>query len=129
MEQENRIEETPQLYSKTLILGFSIMFSTIFAAFLLMANLRALGKNNARLQVLIFSILYIIATGVVIQYFGIPINMTVIANVIGAAILNEFFWNRYIGRDTEYKKRGWIKPTLISLGIVLLVFFLLTLAM
>lgn len=129
MEQENQIEETPQLYSKTLILGFSIMFSTIFAAFLLMSNLRALGKNGARLQVLIFAILYVIATGVVIQTFGIAPSLTVIANVIGAAILNEFFWNKYIGRDTEYEKRGWIKPTLISLGIVLIVFFLLTLAM
>ena len=129
MQHENEIQETPQLYSKTLILAFSIMFSTIFAAILLMANLRSLGKNNARIQVLIFAIVYVIATGVGIQVFEIAPSYTVIANVIGAAILNEYFWNKHIGRDTEYEKRGWMKPTLISILIVMLVFFLLILAM
>lgn len=129
MEHDNEIQERPQLYSKTIILGFSIMFSTIFAAVLLMANLRTLGMNSARIKVLIFGILYVVGTGVAIQVFELAPMLTVIANVIGAAILNEFFWNKYIGSDVEYDKRSWLKPLLISMGIVLLVFFLLTLAM
>lgn len=129
MEHDNEIQERPQLYSKTIILGFSIMFSTIFAAVLLMANLRTLGMNSARIKVLIFGILYVVGTGIAIQVFELAPMLTVIANVIGAAILNEFFWNKYIGSDVEYDKRSWLKPLLISMGIVLLVFFLLTLAM
>ncbi len=129
MEHDNEIQERPQLYSKTIILGFSIMFSTIFAAVLLMANLRTLGMNSARIKVLIFGILYVVGTGIAIQVFELAPMLTVIANVIGAAILNEFFWNKYIGSDVEYDKRSWLKPLLISMGIVLLVFFLLTMAM
>lgn len=123
MEEENQLQETPSLYSKTLILVFAIIFSTIFAAILLMMNLRALGKSGARLQVLIFAVLYLLVTGLVIQGFELPPSSTFIANVIGAAILNEYFWNKHIGRDREFVKRDWIKPTLISLLIVMLVFF------
>lgn len=120
---------TPELYSKTLILVFAIIFSTIFAAILLILNLRSLGKRNAGLQVLIFAILYLIATGIVIQTFNLEPGLTVIANVIGAAILNEYFWNKHIGSDLEYKKKGWMKPLMISLLIALSVFFLLMLSL
>ena len=120
---------TPELYSKNLILVFAIVFSTLFAAVLLILNLRSLGKRNAGLQVLIFTILYLIATGIVIQSFNLQPGLTVIANVIGAAILNEYFWNKHIGSDLEYKKKGWMKPLMISLLIALSAFFLLMVSM
>jgi len=126
--EENTTFENPRLYSKTLILVFSLLFSTIFAAVLLMANLRSLGKKSARLQVLIFAVLYLIATGVVIQVFGLPPALTFIANVIGAAILNEYFWNKHIGH-IDYEKKSWIKPLLISILIAMVMFFLLAQAM
>lgn len=132
-ETENRhIEQqegTPELYSKTLILVFAILFSTIFAAVLLILNLKKLGKRNAGLQVLIFAILYLIATGLVMQAFDLQPGLTVIANVIGAAILNEYFWNKHIGTDLEFKKKGWMKPLMISLLIALSAFFLLMMSM
>lgn len=118
-------EQLHALYSKKLILVFSILFSTIFATVLLMANLRTLGKERARIQVLLFGFLYLLLTATVLQVFELPPNLTFVANVIGAAILNEYFWNTHIGRDLEYKKKGWIKPAGISLGIALIFFFLL----
>lgn len=117
-------EVVPELYSKTLILMFSILFSTIFSAVLLMSNLKSLGKGKARIQILLFAVLYLVATAIVLQVFNLPPNLTFIANVIGAAILNEYFWNKLIGKDLEYKKKSWIKPTLISV-LIALGFFLL----
>ncbi|MFD0976019.1 hypothetical protein [Salinimicrobium gaetbulicola] len=125
----NSQPEIPELYSKNLILVFAIVFSTLFAAVLLILNLRSLSKRNAGLQVLIFTILYLIATGIVIQSFNLQPGLTVIANVIGAAILNEYFWNKHIGSDLEYKKKGWMKPLMIALLIALSVFFLLMMSM
>lgn len=113
----------PHLYSKALILIFSLLFSPIFAAVLLMSNLKTVGKNKERTIVLLFAIGYLFATAAVLQIFNLPPNLTFIANVIGAAILNEFFWNKYIGREREYVKKGWIKPALISVAVAL--FFLL----
>ncbi len=118
-------EQLPHLYSKKLILVFSILFSTIFAAALMMSNLRAVGKEKARIQVLLFAFLYLLLTATVLQVFELPPNLTFIANVIGAAILNEYFWNNHMGRDLEYHKKGWLKPAGISLGIALIFFFLL----
>ncbi|MEG9328401.1 hypothetical protein SAMN04488034_103156 [Salinimicrobium catena] len=115
----------PSLYSKTLIIIFSLLFSPIFAAVLLMSNLKAVDRPKARIYVLIFAIAYLFATAAVLQIFNLPPNLTFIANVIGAAILNEYFWNKYIGRDVTYEKKSWIKPALISVAIAL--FFLLLL--
>ncbi|WP_051205312.1 hypothetical protein [Salinimicrobium xinjiangense] len=124
-EEEHPEQRLPELYSKSLILIFAILFSTIFAAALLIVNLRTLGKIKEAGWVLLFAIAYIIATALVMQGFSLSPSMTIVANVLGAAILNEFFWNKYIGSDFAYKKKSWIKPTLISIGIALIFFLLL----
>ncbi|WP_324720848.1 hypothetical protein [Salinimicrobium sp. HB62] len=118
-------QELPKLYSKRLILSFSILFSTIFAAALLISNLRRLEKQAAAAWVLLFAVGYIVATAIVMTALNLSPSLNVIANVIGAAILNEFFWNKYLGSEIEYEKKSWIKPTLISVGIALVVFSLL----
>lgn len=132
-QEENRVwesdnnrqeEQQPELYSKTLILAFAILFSVIFAAVLLFLNLRKLKKSKAAIYVLSFAIGYLIATAIVLQVSGLPPEFTFVANVIGAAILNEFFWNKYIGRDRQFRTRSWVKPTMVALGIVLFFFFL-----
>ena len=126
IEQEDNFEKKlPELYSKTLILMFAILFSTIFAAALLMVNLRSLGKNKPTLLVGLFAFLFVIATAVAMQAFALSPSLTIVANVIGAAILNEFFWNKYIGSDFSFKKKSWVKPTLISIAIAMIFFLIL----
>lgn len=125
-EQEEYYEQQlPELYSKTLILVFAILFSTIFAAALLVVNLKNLGKIKEAVWVLLFAFAYLIATAVVMQAFDLAPTMTLIANVLGAAILNEFFWNKFIGSDFAFKKKNWVKPTLLSVGIALVFLLLL----
>ena len=124
----DRDQQLPSLYSKRLILSFSIFFSTIFAAALLISNLRKLEKQAAAAWVLLFAIGYLVATAVVMTVFELSPSLNVVANVIGAAILNEFFWNKYLGSDIEFEKKSWIKPALISMGIALAVLSLLFMA-
>ena len=118
-------QELPKLYSKGLILIFAILFSPIFAAALLVSNFRSLGKRTAAGWVLLFAVVYLLATGLVMQTYSLSPSLTIIANVVGAAILNEFFWNKYIGSETSYEKKSWLKPTAISIGIVMVLFFLM----
>lgn len=115
-------QELPKLYSKRLILGFSIFFSTIFAAALLIANLRKLEKQAAAAWVLLFAMGYLVATAVIMAVFNIAPQLSVVANVVGAAILNEFFWNKYLGSEIEFEKKSWVKPAIISVLIALCLF-------
>ena len=121
-------QELPKLYSKRLILSFSIFFSTIFAAALLISNLRRLEKQAAAAWVLLFAIGYLVATAIVMTAFNLAPSLNVVANVIGAAILNEFFWNKYLGSEIEFEKKSWIKPAIISAGIAIAVLSLLFMA-
>lgn len=134
-EQDNpenyNLEETaednnlPKLYSKGLILIFSGFFSVLFGAVLLLSNLKQLNEKKARLQVLLFAMIYIGGMIFTINSMKSSVNFSVPLNILGGLILNEYFWNRYIGKDTEYNKKNWVKPTLISLGITVPIFILL----
>lgn len=114
-------ENLPRLYSKRVILSFCAFFSVLFGGVLLMRNLSQIGNKKAQAQVFIFSFLYMILVIVVMTIFELSSNLTVPFNIAGAAILNEFFWNKYLG-DIEYEKKSWYKPGIISFGIALLLF-------
>ena len=108
--------DTPELYSKQTILGFSIFFSSIFGVILLLLNMHQIKSKKAKNQVLLFGIAYFLVTITIIQVF--KTNSSILAllfNLIGATILNEYFWNKFIGKNFNYKKRNWLKPALLSL--------------
>ena len=108
--------EAPELYSKRVITMFSAIFSTIFGAVLMMHNFKEVGNSKARNQVLVFGILYTIASILIIN----ALNIQAIAlNFTGAAILTEFFWNKQLGKEIKYRKRSWIKPAIISVIITI----------
>lgn len=121
-------QNLPRLYTKRLILIFSLLFSTIFGAALLISNLRHLGKRTAAGWVLLFAIGYLLATAVIMEANKLSPSLSVVANVLGAAILNEYFWNKYIGSDTEFEAKNWFKPAAVSVLIAVIVFSLMMLA-
>lgn len=116
--------ELPFLYSKKAIQGFTIFFSTIFGAVLLMSNFKATNNLKARNQVLIFGIGYTILSTVFLNFLPRMFFLTLLFNFVGYAILIEFFWNKTLGKDIEYRKKQIWKPLLISIAI-LIVFVLL----
>ena len=116
--------ELPFLYSKKAIQGFTIFFSTIFGAVLLMSNFKATNNLKARNQVLIFGIGYTILSTIFLNFLPRMFFLTLLFNFVGYAILIEFFWNKTLGKDIEYRKKQIWKPLIISIAI-LIVFVLI----
>ena len=110
------------LFSKKTILGFSIFFSTIFGVVLLMINMQQVKSEKGKNQVLFFGIAYLLCTIIIVQIFKTSSMLGLLFNLLGATILNEYYWNKFIGKEVEYQKRNWLKPALISLSIVLIFF-------
>ena len=115
---ENQVvKNLPKLYSKRLILVFSGLFSVLFGTVILLSNLKKSGEKKGMIQVLIFAIIYVTGMVITIQSMNANTNLALPMNIVGALILNEYFWNRYIGKDTEYEKKSWIKPAIVSMCI------------
>jgi hypothetical protein len=109
----------PELHSKKVIMVFSGSFSTIFGAVLLMYNMKQTENQTGRIQLLIFGILYTIITLVVVNSLKIGGNIALIFNIAGGGILTEYFWNKFIGKEFQHRKRSWIKPAIISVLITI----------
>jgi len=115
----------PELHSKRVITVFAGLFSTIFGAVLLAYNLKQTENLKGRNQVLIFGILYTITSIVIINLININTNLALFFNFGGAAILTEYFWNKFLGKEIKHRKRSWVKPAIIS--VIIIVPFILAL--
>ncbi|QYA24678.1 hypothetical protein G3I01_03850 [Gramella sp. MT6] len=115
--EKRTAEELPKFYSKRLILVFSGLFSILFGTVLLLSNLKRAGEKKGIYQVLIFTFIFVVGIIYTIQSMPGASNWSVPLNILGAIILNEYFWNRYLGKDVEYEKKSWIKPAIISMCI------------
>ena len=109
----------PELHSKRVIMVFSGLFSAIFGAVLLMYNMKQTDNKKGQNQVLVFGILYTIATLTIITLLDIRGNIALIFNIAGGGILTEYFWNKFIGKEFKHRKRSWIKPAIISVIITI----------
>ena len=113
----------PQLYSRQVINIFSVLFSVLFGGILLAINLKAVNNKKAIYPVLTFSLIY---TGLIIYVLNlIPERMTfltVVFNLLGALVLYDFFWKKYIGKELQYRTKPFWKPLIIA--IILLSLFL-----
>lgn len=124
--KENAFEEfeLPVLYSKKAIQGFTIFFTTIFGAVLLMKNLKEMNKPKARMLVLFFGISYTLFSVILLNYLPKTFLITLIFNLFGYGILIEFFWNKNLGKDLKYTKKQIWKPLIISILITFVFVFL-----
>ena len=118
--------KAPKLYSRYSIRFFAIIFSTFFGGILLSINLNRLGKKREIFYVIVFSFLYSI---LVYQATTLsPENataITLIMNLIGSLVLEEFFWKRYIGKHFKFRRQAISGALLIGFGISLLLGYLL----
>jgi hypothetical protein len=123
-ESSFEVLDLPVLYSKRAIQGFSILFSTLFGAVLLMSNLKKMNKLKARIEVLVFGIGYTLFTVVLLSYFPTTFFLTLIFNFVGYGVLVEYYWNKNLGKELQYQKKQISKPLIISLLILGFVVFL-----
>jgi hypothetical protein len=140
-EQEQQPEEKGvAIYSKLAILLFSIFFSPLIGGILLMLNLRSVGYKKEGTRVLLIAILYQFISGIIVGSFfrNLPTHHTndpqiflntkfiaysLIANVVGGAILAEYYFKKYFPEDDYEHKSVWrplIIILLISFSIALL---------
>ncbi len=129
MDNENKLLDSeftelnvslPKIYSKRVIWGFSIFFSSIFGGVLLMQNLKDIGKKKEAYMILILSIVYTVLT---IYIVNIPektnSSLTLLCNAIGGLILSRYFFTKYFPIEDKYEKKKIWKPLIISIIIMI----------
>jgi hypothetical protein len=115
--------EAPQLYSRQVINIFSILFSVLFGGILLAINLNTINKKKGIFPVLAFSLAYTVLMAVGLKLIGGRSSaFTIVLNILGATILYNTFWAKYIGKSTEYRTKPFWIPLII--GILIFSFFL-----
>lgn len=116
---------TPKLYSDTAILGFSLFFSTFFASFLLIENLKQVDARKGIIPVILFSISFMVVEYYLINLLPAKANsLSLPFNLLGGAVLNFYFWRKYIPHLHYEKKKIW-KPLIIGLVLVAVMFGLM----
>ena len=125
---ENAIENKPlpKLYSDRAIMGFAVFFSTFFASFLVIENLKETGARKGIVSVVIFSILFTIIEVVIVGFLPAKANsLSLPFNLLGGAILNFYFWKKYIPADLVYEKKKIWKPLIVGFVLVAIFFVLI----
>ena len=122
-------KDAPEFYSEKAIYLFSVIFSVIFGSVLMSINFRKTESKKGAFEVLGFGILFFIVQVYILSMFPRKTIFTLMFSMVGALILNYFFWRKYIGKDTKYRAKPiWI-PLII--GVVLIaayIFLMVTLA-
>ena len=113
-------EVHPKIYSKRAINIFSILFSAIFGAILLMQNLRDIGKKKEANLILLGAIVY---TGIFIYLVNIPekpqTSLTFLGNLVAGYVLSEILYKKYFPQDEQFEKKKIWKPLIISILIMI----------
>ena len=109
----------PELHSKTVIIAFCTLFTTIFGAVLMIYNLKQVKKTEKLYLVVMFGIVFTAITMFLALFEEIRRFIVPIMNLMGGFILTEHFWNKNIDEDIVHRRRNWIKPAIISLVITI----------
>lgn len=116
-------EKAPVLYSRKAIYFFTVFCSVFFGGTLMVLNLRKLKNKQGQIIVAIYSVLYGVITWTILAQFERNTFLTLIVSMIGSFPLYNYFWEKYVGRATEYKAKSiWI-PLIITL--VIFAFFMI----
>ncbi len=122
-------ESAPLLYSKRAIYTFTFVFSVLFGAVLLVLNLRSLKKPEGVVPTISFSIAYLVTVILVLDLLESQLKTTIssgyLVSYFGAWLILKLVWDKYIGKDTKYRKRSILAPLAISVLIAVAYMFLL----
>ncbi|MDP4186540.1 MAG: hypothetical protein Q8905_00700 [Bacteroidota bacterium] len=113
-------ENVSVLYSRKAIYFFTVFCSVFFGGTLMFLNLRKLKNKQGQVIVAIYTILYGVISFIILAQFERSTILTLIVSMIGSFPLYNYFWEKYVGRATEYKPKPiWI-PLIIALLILAL---------
>lgn len=112
-------EKLPKIYSKKVILGFSIFLSTLFGGVLLFQNLMDINKKKEAYMVLALSILITILTIFIVNLQETPkSSLSYICGIAGGSLLSYYFVPKYFPNEEQYPKKAIWKPLIIGVIIV-----------
>ena len=122
----------PELYPKWSIWVMSGLFSPLFGGIMMAMNFNRTGDKKQIPIVIGFSILFLFLVVTIVEYAQehttISSNLTNLLNLGGAAVLDFYFWNSFIGKEFKYRKRSPLIPIIIGVVISgLYIWLLLTL--
>lgn len=113
-------KELPKLYSKTLILVLTLLFSTLLGAILYIHNMRILGKWQSGIWVALIAILYHWISTSSLYLFSIPsIIPRFLFNLIAALLLAGPVWDKLIGQQFEYQSKSPVFPLLLAIVVAI----------
>ncbi len=122
-------ESALALYSRKTVDWTTLIFGIIVGSILMALNFKSVEKKKGIIAVLFFGILYFILEIFIMSF--LPDDMaSSLTNVVrlglnglGAYIMHTLIWNKFIGKDFEYRKKAVWLPILI--GIIINVLFIL----
>ena len=122
--KKNIIEDpdAPAFYSRRVVYVFAFLFSTLFGSILLAMNIYKTDKPARMLWVLLFGVAYTAFEIIVGENMHSGSSPGILFSLVGAVILESFFWNQFIGNATFYRTRPIWVPLII--GVVLFAFII-----
>lgn len=110
----------PKLYSKELIMTFTLFFSVLLGAILYLYNLQKLGKWRSGIWVALGAVLYYWLSTKSPDFLVIPFLTPIFFNFVASIFLTGPVWNWQIGKDLNYQVKSPILP--LSLAILFALF-------
>ena len=122
-------ESLPLLFSKRDIIFFSFLFSILFGAVLMVMNLRSLKKPEGVIPVISISFSYLISVILVVKYlesyFHSKLPGSYLFSFLGAWLILDYAWDKYIGEEIKYQKRGRVIPLIVGVFISAIYLFII----
>lgn len=128
--QDNN-EQNIKLYSQKSVWQFSIFFGIHAGALLLALNFFKISKKLVGVSVIFFGIIYSLGMLAVYKIGNIYFQdyyaiILIFMLAVGGAILQFFFWDKYL-RETTYRKKEITNPLIICIIFYALLFILFVL--
>lgn len=115
--------DAPAFYSRRVVYAFAFMFTPLFGAVMLAMNINKTDKPARMVWLLLFGVAYTVLAVIVGESMRSGSSPGVIFSLVGAVILESFFWNQFIGNGTFYRARPiWI-PLIIGIVLAALIIF------
>jgi hypothetical protein len=113
--------DAPEFYSRRVVYAFAFIFGALFGSIMMAININKTNNPVRMLWVLLFGFAFTIFQIVIVECTGSGSSVGIIFSLVGAIILESFFWNRFIGNDTFYRAKKFWAPLIIGLVMATLI--------
>jgi len=120
---ENCLVDDPdanEFYSRRVIKAFTFFSSPLFGAILMAMNISKTKNFVGVLSVLAFGLGITVAEVVLIFRLNPPVLAVLLLGFVNAYLIDNLFWDKYIGNSTLYKPRKYWPPLVVAVLLIIL---------